>query len=169
MNNHSYLSDFVDIIKDDSFKDNETKLEHYIKKFPLHITEHPMSLVYCCAQSDDINECIKLIYIISKYHDHAIVQQDSVKILNMIDSIISTCGHSNLEVIYETEKSFLEIVLSIPVIFFKACNERETFNRDQLEVMLSYRDKVKNEEMSQHDASVDIGTVLVDEYVKNKY
>jgi hypothetical protein len=34
--------------------------------------------------------------------------------------------------------------------------------------MLDYKKKVTKNEMTQHDASVNVGTILVDKYVKSK-
>jgi hypothetical protein len=162
------FQDLKNIVKDKSFgDDSESKLKFYAKKHELIVIEHPMSLIYCCSRSDDVNDCIKLLVTISEFYNHETSQGASKDIITLIDYVM-TSELSNIETIFESEKQFLKTILGTPLIFFKACNERVNFNKQQLELMLSYREQVDKKEISQYEASVDVGGVLVDKYVKNK-
>ena len=160
------FQDLKNIIKDKSFgDDNEKKLEHYCGKYPDFVKEHPMTLIYCCSRSDDVNDCIKLLVTISKFHNHEIIQSTKDQIMEFIDHVM-TSDSENINTIFTTEEKYLNVIIGSPLIFFKVCNERSNFNKQQLEMMLTYRDQVNNQKISQHDASVDVGTILVDKYVK---
>jgi hypothetical protein len=160
------FQDLEQIITDKSFgNDNEKKVEHYAAKFPLLVKEHPMSLIYCCSRSDDVNDCIKLLVVLSKVYDHDTTHCVTEDILELVEFIMSSDKHT-INIIFESETKYLKTIVGSPLICFKVCNERTNFNKQQLEMMLSYRDKVKKNELSQYDASVDVGTVLVDKYVK---
>jgi hypothetical protein len=160
------LEDFKIILKDKSFADDYyEKIDHYSRSNPNLVKEHPITLIYCCIKTDDVNECIKLVGWLSKYTNHIVKKPTSEEIMNLIDYVMNS-KKSNIETIYECEKKYIETIVSVPALFFKACNERSKFNKQQLLSMLSMKDKVEKKEMSQHDASVDIGTNLVDTYVK---
>lgn len=160
------LEDFKVILKDKSFGDDiYDKLNHYAKSNPKLVEEHPMTLIYCCIKSDDVTHCIKFISMLSKYTNHVVQKPRNEQIIMLIDTIMNS-KKNNIETIYECEEKFLDIIVSVPALFFKACNERSRFNKEQLIMMLSMKEKVDNNQISQHDASVDIGTNLVDKYVK---
>lgn len=160
------FQDLKNIIKDKSFgDDNEKKLEYYASKFPSLVKEHPMTLIYCCSRSDDVNDCIKLLVTLSKFHNHEVIQSTKDQIMEFVNYVMVS-DTSNIETLFSSEEKFGQSIISSPLIFFKVCNERSNFNKQQMEMMLTYRDQVKNKEISQHDASVDVGTILVDKYVK---
>jgi hypothetical protein len=124
-----------------------------------------MSLIYCCSRSDDVNDCIKLLVVLSKVCNHEITHCDKQDIIKLVEFVMASDKHT-INVIFESEIEYLQIIIGSPLIFFKVCNERTNFDKLQLQLMLSYRDQVKNNEISQYNASVDVGTVLVDKYVK---
>lgn len=160
------LEDFKTILKDKSFKDDAfDKIDHYAKSNPNLVKYHPMTLIYCCIKSDDVGQCIKLVSLLSRYTNHNVQKPSTENIVNLIDVIMNS-KKNNLETIFECEEKFLDTIVSIPALFFKACNERSRFNKEQLLMMLSMKEKVDSQQISQHDASVDIGTNLVDKYVK---
>lgn len=160
------LEDFKIILKDKSFGDDSfDKIDHYAKSNPNLVKDHPMTLIYCCIKSDDVGQCIKLVSLLSNYTNHKVKKPLTENIVGLIDEIMKS-KKNNLETIFECEERFLETIVSIPALFFKACNERSRFNKEQLMMMLSMKEKVENSQISQHDASVDIGTNLVDKYVK---
>lgn len=51
-----------------------------------------------------------------------------------------------------------------PGIFDMSMNS--TMDLDRLKYMLSMADKIDNKEMTEHDASVEVGQMLVDDFVK---
>ena len=160
------FQDLKQIITDKSFgNDNEKKLEHYAAKYPTLVKEHPMSLIYCCSRSDDVNDCIKLLVVLSKMCNHETTHNAKEDIIELIEFVMASDDHT-INVIFESEIKYFKTIIGSPLIFFKVCNERTNFNKQQLEMMLSYRDQVKQNEISQYDASVDVGSVLVDKYVK---
>jgi len=160
------LQVLINILQDESFgNDFESKIRHYAERFPLLVKKHPMSLIFVSACSDDVNDCVKLVYFVSKFYDHETIKPSSEQIMVLIDAV-SDSKKTNLETIFDCENEYFETIIGIPLIFFKACNEREHFNRDHLRLMLNEKDRVEAKELSQHDASVNIGTYLVDTYVK---
>lgn len=164
----SKLISFKKIILDTSFGiDTQKKLEHYALSNQIFAKHHPLSLIYSCCHSDDVNDCVKLVSSLSKFHDHKIEQVTTENIIKIVDFVMNN-PKSNIETIIECEEKFLDIIINIPLIFFKVCNERLDFNKNQLIMMLQMKDSVNNKTMSQHDASVNVGTALVDKYVKSK-
>ena len=160
------FQDLKTIIKDNSFKDdNEKKLEYYCNKYPTFVKDHPMTLIYCCSRSDEVNDCIKMMVILSKFYNHTIPHSTTDEIMEFVEAVMSS-KLDNIYTIYLSEEKYLKSILSSPLIFFKVCNERSNFDKNQLKMMLDYRNKVKNQEISQHDASVGVGTILVDKYIK---
>ena len=156
------------ISEDKRFADDTiSKLEHYAAKFPKIVEYHPMGLIYACAKTDDVNECVQLVSNLSKFFNHSRQSPDEADILSLV-SQVSSSKASNLSAIYEAEKTSLPVILGMPLIFFKACNERSEFNIDHLKMMLRYKNQVQNDELSQHDASVGVGTILVDKSVAEK-
>lgn len=155
--------------KDTRFGDDiEAKLAHFAPKFPMIVKDHPISLIYSCILTDDVNDCAKLVSKLSDYNNHPRTDINDEDILKLVDHLMSVKDSNVVDAIYEAETRHLDIILGIPLIFFKVCNERDKFNRDQLIMMLDYKKKVTKNEMTQHDASVKVGTILVDKYVKSK-
>lgn len=160
------FQDLKHIITDKSFgSDNAKKVEHYAAKYPTLVKEHPMSLIYCCSRSDDVNDCVKLLVVLSKVYNHVITHSSKEDIIELVEHVMASDKHT-IDIIFDSETKYLKTIIGSPLIFFKVCNERSNFNKKQLEMMLSYRDQVKNNEISQYNASVDVGTALVDKYVK---
>tara|TARA_B100000497_G_scaffold15829_1_gene18307 strand:- start:9446 stop:9949 length:504 start_codon:yes stop_codon:yes gene_type:complete len=160
------LEDFDTILKDKSFGDDAfDKIDHYAKSNSNLVKDHPMTLIYCCIKSDDVGQCMKLVSLLSRYTNHIVQKPSTDNIVGLIDTIMNS-KKNNLETIFECEEKFLDTIVSVPALFFKACNDRSRFNKEQLLMMLSMKEKVDSRQMSQHDASVDIGTNLVDKYVK---
>ena len=63
-----------------------------------------------------------------------------------------------IKIVYE------DFYLKYPALFSKIIDG--TLEKNQFNFMLNMLGKVKNEELSDHDASVQVGQVLVDKYVK---
>ena len=147
--------------------DTKSKLEHYAGKFPKMVEHHPLALIYACAKTDDVNECVQLVSELSKFFNHVRKTPSSEEILSLVSEVTVSTGNT-LSIIYDAEKTNLQVILGMPLIFFKACNERSQFNIEHLHMMLKYKLRVDNNEISQHDASVGVGTILVDKYVKPK-
>ena len=159
---------FKKIILDKSFGlDTSKKIEHYAQIHKDFSKTHPLSLIYSCCPSDDVNDCVKLVSSLSKFYDHEIKKVPTDDIIKVIDYVMND-SKSNIETIIDCEQNFFDIIINIPLIFFKVCNERKDFNKNQLVMMLKMKESVENKSISQHDASVNIGSVLVDKYVKNK-
>ena len=148
-------------------EDSDAKLEHYASKFPKIVEFHPLSLIYASSMTDNVNDCNNLVSRLSKFFNHPRKSPSGEEILSMVD-LVSQSKTSHLLTIFNAEKLHLPIILGMPIIFFKACNERDQFNRDHLMMMLDFKNKIENSEMSQHDASVGVGAALVDKYVKPK-
>lgn len=148
-------------------EDADAKLDHYASKLPNIVENHPLSLIYASTMTDNVNDCNNLVSKLSKYYNHPRATPSNEEIISMVD-LVSESKNSHLHTIFNAEKSHLPIILGMPLIFFKVCNERDKFNRDHLRMMLDYKNKIDNSEMSQHDASVGVGAALVDTYVKPK-
>lgn len=83
-------------------------------------------------------------------------------------------------VLYEIEKSplnpkdkekyfvtqYADISNKYPMIIKKACEEG--FDFPKMFWMMEQKNKVDSNEMTQHDASVEVGEVLVNEYIKKE-
>ena len=72
------------------------------------------------------------------------------------------------EIIKELGKKYPQISDNYPALFSLVFNPVDCWEKDikKLEEMANLANKVKNKEISQHDASVKIGGKLCDEYVK---
>ena len=117
------LEDFKTILKDKSFGDDAfDKIDHYAKSNPNLVKDHPMTLIYCCIKSDYVGQCMKLVSLLSRYTNHIIQKPSSENIVNLIDAIMNS-KKNDLETIFECEEKFLETIVSIRALFFKACNE----------------------------------------------
>jgi hypothetical protein len=159
------------ILKDDSFGNkSENKLRAYAAQNPDLVKHHPMLLIYCCASNGNVDECIRLIATLSDFSNFKTSRASSDEIYSLIQFVVTESNKSKpiLMVILESEKSNLKVIKSVPVLFFKACVDRENFDLQQLQKMLFVRGQVQSNDLSQHDASVNVGTLLVDKYVKPK-
>ena len=168
---HALLDKVESLLQDISFGSDasEKKLHYYANKYPDLVEYHPLLLVYCCASQANLDECIRLIAALSDHANFKISQPDSNDIMQAIDFVIdSSTSTSTIKTIIDCENRFLETIKSVPVLFIKACIDKQNFNRDQLYSMLQKRNKIQTNELSLHDASVDVGTALVDQYVKPK-
>lgn len=162
------ICELKSIIKDVSFGENKIeKLNFYANKYIDIAQKHPMSLIYACAHSDDVNECVQLVSQLSKTCNHELSEPKTHDVISVVDYVM-TSDKTNLEVIFECEKKYIKTIVGMPLIFFKVCNERRSFNKEQLLMMLKFKEKIEKNQISQHDASVDIGSHLVDKYVKNR-
>lgn len=89
------------------------------------------------------------------------------KVKNDFDNLKS--DNSDMGEIRKTlGKRYPNMADNYPAIFELAFKPDKEWNSDiqKLETMVNMASKVKNNEISQHDASVKIGTELVDKYVK---
>jgi len=68
------------------------------------------------------------------------------------------------EITEQLQKDFTFLYSAYPAIFKISISESYNFNR--LKQMLLLANKVKKNEMTEHDASVEVGTILVDDIVK---
>jgi hypothetical protein len=165
--------DLIDIYNDKSFEgDFKEKMKYYCEK-NIHVaSNHPMTLIYACVTSDKVEDCINLLTQLSVTNNFSIIPPDTFSILNFVKEVMALpledVGIKRIEQIYDIEERYLITITSVPLIFFKVCNEGSSFNKDNLKKMLDLREKVKRSELSQYDASVDIGTELVDKYIKKK-
>ena len=154
------------IIQDKSFGNaSESKVEYYAKHLSEFRQKYPLTLVYACSTSNDINDCIKALSKISAFDNHEITAQSDEAILQMVDEVLIS-EKATLETIVDIERKHTHVVRSVPLIFFKVCCERKEFNREQLVMMLNYKNQVQSGSLSLHDASVNVGSKLVDKYVK---
>ena len=64
------------------------------------------------------------------------------------------------------QEKYREFSLNYPAIFIMAADGN--LDIDRFKSMVNMADRVKNNEISQHDASVKVGEQLVDDYVKPK-
>ena len=64
----------------------------------------------------------------------------------------------------EIKVVYQDFYLKYPALFSKIIDG--SLEKNQFNFMLNMMGKVKNEELSDHDASVQVGQVLVDKYVK---
>lgn len=60
-------------------------------------------------------------------------------------------------------EKYREFYDSYPILFEMCC--KDSFEMNQLKFMLSMRDQVEENKLTQHDASVKVGQRLVDRYV----
>lgn len=158
------------ILKDTSFgNDSEQKLKKYAAEFPNLVTHHPMLLIYCCASNGNIDQCIRLIVTLSEFSNIKFSQKSSEEIYELIEFVVKSVKTKPiLKVILESEKKYIEVIKTVPVLFFKACVDREAFDLECLQNMLAVRNRMHTEGISEHDASVNVGSLLVDKYVKPK-
>jgi hypothetical protein len=157
--------DNLRIILNDKSLDPVGKLNLYAEKYPSLVRNHPMSLVYACSDTEDVNDCIKLVSHIGKLLNFKLTCPSSAEIMLLVEDVMIS-DKCNIEMIFDNEIKHLNTIIGIPIIFFKSCNERKTFNKDHLKTMLEFRNRVNEKSVSQYDASVEVGTLLVDKYIK---
>lgn len=63
-------------------------------------------------------------------------------------------------------KKYIQLYEKSPTLFEKVIEEGNRFDNKRLIIMLGLGDKVRNKEITFHDASVHIGQKYFDEYVK---
>ena len=92
--------------------------------------------------------------------------ESSTSIKEQVDLIIQFVKKNKREVEFRKNVSeqFSEFEHKYPTLFRKLVEE--DCDRQQLNFMLSKLDQVRLGTQSQHNASVDVGQVLVDKYVK---
>lgn len=157
------------LLKDDSHSKSDDKLRVYASDETFHefMKEHPMLFIYCCASNGNVDECIRLLATMSDFCNFETPKASSEDIIELIKYVtIESQSKPVLKVIFEAEVKYLNVIKAVPVLFFKASVDKGLFDIDQLNQMLRVRDRVQSNEMSQHEASVNVGTLLVDKYVK---
>jgi type III secretory pathway component EscR len=65
-----------------------------------------------------------------------------------------------------TESDYTEFVKEYPNLYSMCLSKN--FNKEQMNFFLTKLKQIENNEKTQHDASVDIGTQLVNKYVKSQ-
>ena len=97
----------------------------------------------------------------SKIPDNSYVYQNVVEIKDIIDNNKKNNIKTNIE---ELKIKYKKLVDNYPTIFDKVCNG--TLEIERLKFMLNMVSKIKSNKISQHDASIKIGTELVENIVK---
>ena len=117
------------MLRDQSFEhDSSTKLRHYAKEHPDLVEYHPILLVYCCASKPNLDECIRLIATLSEFSNVEMTQPGSADIMQAIDFVVESSPSTPIiKIIIDCENRFLDTIKSIPVLFMKACIDRNTF------------------------------------------
>ena len=90
---------------------------------------------------------------------------NSSEVLSIVKEIVEY-GGGEKDKARVFRKRYPIFVEGYPVLFEMAC--RPNFDISRLEYMLSLKDSVDKNSLSQHDASVRVGQVLYDVYVKDK-
>lgn len=157
------------LLKDDSHSKSENKLRSYASKanFNELMESHPMLFIYCCASNGNIDECIRLLATMSEYYNFETPKVSSEAIYELIKFVIMESEtKSILKVIYEAEMKYLDTIKAVPVLFFKASVDKGAFDIEQLSKLLNVRNRMQSNDMSEHEAAVNVGSILVDKYVK---
>ena len=87
------------------------------------------------------------------------ILEDVLKINNISSKDILSQNQIN-----NLQKEYFDLYDIYPAIFKMACNGNMDIER--LKYMLQMLDNIKNDSMTEHDASVNVGQKLVDEIVK---
>jgi hypothetical protein len=90
-------------------------------------------------------------------------QMTNEEIIAIIETMVSQPGSAK-EKQRLFQKSFPEFTEKYPTLFQMACEP--DFNMERLVYMLSMREAVSAQKISQHQASVNVGENLFQEYVK---
>lgn len=93
----------------------------------------------------------------------ALSEKKSVRARRMVEEVREALSTSSAAVV---ASKFTEYQKEFPTLF--ATLLRPEYPRDVLEMLLSQYEKMEAGQTSQHDASVAVGTVLVDRFVKNQ-
>lgn len=167
--NNDWIPLLEAILKDDSHSKSEDKLRSYAGQasYKDFMSHHPMLFIYCCASNGNVDECIRLLATMSELCNFETPKVSSEDIYEVIKFVI-TKSESNpiLKVIYEAESKYLEVIKAVPVLFFKASVDKGAFDIEQLRKLLNVRDRMQSNDMNEHDAAVNVGSLLVDKYVK---
>lgn len=164
-----YLNLIEQLLKDESISSPESKLKKYasMPNFNELLKTHPMLFVYCCASNGHIDECIRLLATISEFYNFESPKVSSDDIRELVTFVIDKSQTSSiLKVIFDAEIKYLTTIQAVPVLFFKVTVDKDSFDIDQLNKMLNVRNRMESDDLSMHDASVSVGSILVDKYVK---
>ena len=100
--------------------------------------------------SEESRKFIKLVEELIEDINHDFMKK--LKIKN--EGLYNACLEKKHKHLYENFKPLFEMAIDGGMDMLK------------LKTMLSFRDKVSKKEITQHDASVTVGKMLVDEYIK---
>ncbi len=89
---------------------------------------------------------------------------DTVKEIQEKVKIDKEQGLDENETKYRLTEEYSDFSMKYPVIFLKSLDGG--LDMDQFQFMINMATKVNNKKLSQHDASVQIGEKLVNQYVK---
>jgi len=92
------------------------------------------------------------------------ILEESQKLNNKYIETKNSIGFSKNEFTNQMKKEFNELFESMESVFNISLSDSYDYNR--LEYMFKMSNKVRNNEVSEHDASVEVGQVLVDKIVK---
>ena len=92
------------------------------------------------------------------------ILEASQKLNNKYIETKNSIGFSKNEFTNQMKKEFNELFESMESVFNISLSDSYDYNR--LEYMFKMSNKVRNNELSEHDASVEVGQVLVDKIVK---
>ena len=93
----------------------------------------------------------------------ATLEKKSVRARRMVEEVREALRTSSAAVV---ASKFTDYQKEFPTLF--ATLLRPDYPRDVLEMLLSQYEKIETGQTTQHDASVVVGTVLVDRFVKNQ-
>jgi len=89
---------------------------------------------------------------------------DTANVLQIVDEISTDSSCYGEEKIEKYKTKYADFYSNFKVLLESSC-EKE-FDVEKLKFMLQYRDMIDKNDISKHDASVKVGEVLVNEYVK---
>jgi hypothetical protein len=87
---------------------------------------------------------------------------DNISLLNIINYIQNSTIENKNEYFSERYKIFKK---NYPILFEMACKEQK-IDTDKLILMMSLIDKIKDNHITQYDASAKIGKILYEEYIE---
>jgi hypothetical protein len=90
-------------------------------------------------------------------------QMSNDEIIAIVETMVAQTGSAK-EKQRLFQKSFADFAEKYPTLFQMACEP--DFNIDRLVYMLSMREAVSSQKLTQHQASVNVGENLFQEYVK---
>lgn len=89
---------------------------------------------------------------------------DATTILQIVESIYTSKYEGDKK--QKFQKEYTDFAKEKPVLFEMACTK--DFDFERFKSMLVLKESIEKGKISQHDASVKVGNVLYDAYVKNK-